>query len=197
MTVSPRTVSSPGSPTGTSLLSVSTIRTSKPAHGTPTVVAMCSKSSSGLLPVTVPADRKSTRLNSSHSQISYAVPRHRPSFPTRRSSDLRRVRVIEVTTHDCLTPHREFAGLPYRHIVVVRVDDPNVETRPRHTDRRGDVLEVVVGFAAGDGAGRSEEHTSELQSQSNLVCRPPTPPLFPYTTLFRSPSRPRHRGNHA
>src|SRR5688572_21770523 len=38
---------------------------------------------------------------------------------------------------------------------------------------------------------RSEEHTSELQSQSNLVCRlllrhPPRPTLFPYTTLFRS-----------
>src|SRR5688572_21687655 len=43
-------------------------------------------------------------------------------------------------------------------------------------------------------ASRSEEHTSELQSQSNLVCRlllesprrPPRPTLFPYTTLFRS-----------
>src|SRR5205085_1491192 len=33
---------------------------------------------------------------------------------------------------------------------------------------------------------RSEEHTSELQSQSNLVCRPPASLLFPYTTLFRS-----------
>src|SRR5690606_24218121 len=38
---------------------------------------------------------------------------------------------------------------------------------------------------------RSEEHTSELQSRENLVCRlllrrPPRPPLFPYTTLFRS-----------
>src|SRR3990167_7896560 len=41
---------------------------------------------------------------------------------------------------------------------------------------------------------RSEEHTSELQSQSNLVCRllllmirrPPRSTLFPYTTLFRS-----------
>src|SRR5688500_8808087 len=34
---------------------------------------------------------------------------------------------------------------------------------------------------------RSEEHTSELQSPCNLVCRhhPPSP-LFPYTTLFRS-----------
>src|SRR5438034_11342 len=30
---------------------------------------------------------------------------------------------------------------------------------------------------------RSEEHTSELQSHSDLVC---FTPLFPYTTLFRS-----------
>src|SRR3990167_6959023 len=44
--------------------------------------------------------------------------------------------------------------------------------------------------------GRSEEHTSELHSQSNLLCpllfflmirRPPRSTLFPYTTLFRSP----------
>src|ERR1039457_5239100 len=43
-------------------------------------------------------------------------------------------------------------------------------------------------------ASRSEEHTSELQSPCNLVCRlfflmirrPPRSTLFPYTTLFRS-----------
>ena len=35
--------------------SVSTVRTSNPGHGTPTVVAMCAKSSSAALPVTVPA----------------------------------------------------------------------------------------------------------------------------------------------
>src|SRR5690606_37858669 len=38
---------------------------------------------------------------------------------------------------------------------------------------------------------RSEEHTSELQSRENLVCRlllvlAPILGLFPYTTLFRS-----------
>src|SRR3972149_91771 len=51
---------------------------------------------------------------------------------------------------------------------------------------------------------RSEEHTSELQSQSNLVCRlfflmirrPPRSPLFPYTTLFRSRRGPPGRGHH-
>src|SRR5688572_17727559 len=35
------------------------------------------------------------------------------------------------------------------------------------------------------GPVRSEEHTSELQSQSNLVCRRRST-LFPYTPLFRS-----------
>src|SRR5438477_148787 len=39
---------------------------------------------------------------------------------------------------------------------------------------------------------RSEEHTSELQSHVNLVCRPPSYTLFPYTTLFRS-ARTTHR----
>src|SRR5438309_1383 len=47
-------------------------------------------------------------------------------------------------------------------------------------------------------AMRSEEHTSELQSQFHLVCRlllshPPSSPLFPYTTLFRSLSPARTR----
>src|SRR5688572_29847201 len=50
----------------------------------------------------------------------------------------------------------------------------------------------TINFAAGQtrannfNVGRSEEHTSELQSQSNLVCRPPRSTLFPYMTLFRS-----------
>src|SRR5699024_8948075 len=40
-------------------------------------------------------------------------------------------------------------------------------------------------------SGRSEEHTSELQSRFDLVCRLLLPPpissiFFPYTTLFRS-----------
>src|SRR5690242_16058473 len=45
-----------------------------------------------------------------------------------------------------------------------------------------------------DASVRSEEHTSELQSHVNLVCRlllettrhHPRTTLFPYTTLFRS-----------
>src|SRR3989338_5386678 len=51
---------------------------------------------------------------------------------------------------------------------------------------------------------RSEEHTSELQSQFHLVCRlfflmirrPPRSTLFPYTTLFRSSCPLRGRPHH-
>src|SRR3990167_6368909 len=51
-----------------------------------------------------------------------------------------------------------------------------------------------VSYRRGTLPSRSEEHTSELHSQSNLVCplfflmirRPPRSTLFPYTTLFRS-----------
>src|SRR5688572_11142091 len=48
----------------------------------------------------------------------------------------------------------------------------------RHYEHR--VLASVAGKLL-----RSEEHTSELQSQSNLLFRPITN-HFPYTTLFRS-----------
>src|SRR5438132_963025 len=49
---------------------------------------------------------------------------------------------------------------------------------------------------------RSEEHTSELQSHSDLVCRlllppPPRSTLFPYTTLFRSLAGAGARGDDA
>src|SRR5688572_8618378 len=143
-------------------------------------------------------DRKSTRLNSSHSQISYAVfcLKHYVdhldlhSFPTRRSSDLGWLR---------------FQGFYGDLVKCFRTNVRSVRPDDRPAIQRK-VLKVVQvlerfkeritldPFGKVDDRSRSEEHTSELQSQSNLVCRllletlrrSPRSTLFPYTTLFRS-----------
>src|SRR5947207_165569 len=135
-------------------------------------------------------DRKSTRLNSSHTVISYAVfPRDTRSFPTRRSSDL---------------PGGSRPGAPGRRATEragacgARRRGPGGDgcrARPHRRDAAGCGPHRRRPEVARDGpvhsrAGRSEEHTSELQSHSDLVCRlPPRYTLFPYTTLFRSSGR--------
>src|SRR5690242_19323235 len=131
-------------------------------------------------------DQKSTRLNSSHMSISYAVHRHLHSFPTRRSSDLRGVAVRRRGEH-------ERAGARAADVVVHHVQLPVHAVRQRSADdavhRPLDVQRPrrrPVVARDGRQGPRSEEHTSELQSHVNLVCRPPTSTLFPYTTLFRS-----------
>src|SRR2546430_13671318 len=66
-------------------------------------------------------------------------------FPTRRSSDLLRAGA---------TPSLQRPSLTLRTAGLLRVMADHLEGRPVRTAR-----------------WRSEEHTSELQSQSNLVCR--------------------------
>src|SRR5438105_371978 len=142
-------------------------------------------------------DRKSTRLNSSHEWISYAVHRYLHSFPTRRSSDLQR----QVGQREQL-PGREVQlrlqrderPLAARHVLRHLVGDGR--------EIRGQVQGHEVHVAARalerlERLARSEEHTSELQSRVDLVCRPPIPTLFPYTTLFRSPAAGRAAGTAA
>src|SRR3990167_302614 len=94
-----------------------------------------------VVPVPARIDRKSTRLNSSHSQISYAV-----FF----FNDTATPEIYPLSLHDALPIYRSFdrgaAGGQARDL----------------SSRNG---------RSGAGADRSEEHTSELQSQSNLVCR--------------------------
>src|SRR5690606_40865182 len=92
-----------------------------------------------------------------------AAPRHLHSFPTRRSSDLGWVEstllmlekegVLEAT-HERRPPHYHVALFP-RHYKRYFASGPglNLDGLPFYRVRR------------------SEEHTSELQSRENLVCR--------------------------
>src|SRR5688572_32734237 len=75
-------------------------------------------------------------------------------FPTRRSSDLREVGA----RRQALQRGR------HRH-------DARVERTAGELPQRGEALGDEVRVRRELVVGRSEEHTSELQSQSNLVCR--------------------------
>src|SRR5205085_8352414 len=92
-----------------------------------------------------------------------------PSSPTRRSSDLRgraagvneaRIGRCAMKSHDSLGELLASiqAGL-YAQQLRAREDAARLPPQP------------FVTISRQAGAGRSEEHTSELQSQSNLVCR--------------------------
>src|SRR5688572_14479455 len=128
------------------------------------------------------SDRKSTRLNSSHSQISYAVFCLKKkttsiscaSSPTLSSSLITprppRSTLFPYTTlfrsprgdHGADQPeedHRLHQVIGQLRPAAARPDrQRNRHRGPQHEGQRDDHL-------------RSEEHTSELQSQSNLVCR--------------------------
>src|SRR5688572_25072464 len=129
-------------------------------------------------------DRKSTRLNSSHSQISYAVfcLIRRPPRPTLfpyttlfRSDDRqsRGARCCVARPRDAAV--RRLSNGEARDRVArgaARVHPAGGPARfPDGHEVRRRVAEV----------GRSEEHTSELQSQSNLVCRLLLDPATPAT----------------
>src|SRR5438309_3930805 len=88
-----------------------------------------------------------------------------------------RVGVLDVAVEDghvAAEPHRADAGLVQEaHQLVLELRDDRIGVA--RADRPGDRLlrEVhrIVGGAADADADRSEEHTSELQSQFHLVCR--------------------------
>src|SRR2546430_1574612 len=129
-------------------------------------------------------DRKSTRLNSSHSQISYAVfcLKKKKSCIVRHLqqyllffffNDTATTEIYTLSLHDAL-PISPTTGT--EHYVQRDENNPGYPVFVPTVE----VVEVGNGgtsIAWIDGIGnvrvgpRSEEHTSELQSQSNLVCR--------------------------
>src|SRR5947209_1543761 len=110
-------------------------------------------------------DRKSTRLNSSHANNSYAVFQYSHSFPTRTLFRSRHLRLVR----------------RQRRAVLVRADggrsrhlDPRAAQRAgrRSAGRRARVAGAGLALGQPVAAGRpravrprSEEHTSELQSR--------------------------------
>src|SRR5207302_7842462 len=85
------------------------------------------------------------------------------SFPTRRSSDLvllSQGRSVGYAVVGALQdPRKETLG--YRDLFTVRVA----------LRLPGEMTDLVLGRGAKEAGARSEEHTSELQSRENLVCR--------------------------
>src|SRR5690606_39360994 len=94
-----------------------------------------------------------------------------PSFPTRRSSDLRE-------TSPCLPPHDAAAGwqaLPdWKYRVYParnwRAQTPYRVLHPLKFPLTLPFREIALAWSNSHPL-RSEEHTSELQSRENLVCR--------------------------
>src|SRR5207248_1724290 len=167
------------------------------AHQTGALALATGESLGQVASQTLEKDRKSTRLNSSHRTISYAVfclSAHLqllPSFPTRRSSDLPLPGALwrdPARGRALGTAADAGGGLPSPDGAHRRGHRP-----PDGRAGAGDRGEPGPGRLP-DARERSEEHTSELQSPYDLVCRlllvrpPPAPTLFPYTTLFRSAS---------
>src|SRR5690606_41554635 len=98
---------------------------------------------------------------------SYGTHRHLLSFPTRRSSDLGN----PVRTEDVAHPDR------HRRVARLLVEDVDGVVLSVHGIDRGASRNTRLTNLLSDGVGwshpvvRSEEHTSELQSRENLVCR--------------------------
>src|SRR5690606_41772049 len=93
----------------------------------------------------------------------YAPHRHLHSLPTRRSSDLAlAMRLLIDNNTQLLEP-----------IMKIEVEAPEQYTGDVIGDlssRRG-IVEEMTNKPDGITSVRSEEHTSELQSRENLVCR--------------------------
>src|SRR5207302_8708650 len=92
----------------------------------------------------------------------YRTPRALPSFPTRRSSDLRFTPAIP-------PPFDMMNG----RIAATSISIPNAQpgVPAAGVFLAGASKRALPVWPVADPKARSEEHTSELQSRENLVCR--------------------------
>src|SRR5690606_39978279 len=95
-----------------------------------------------------------------------ADPRERPSFPTRRSSDL-----VQRTTYEAKNIINRFYGRAPEYSYFMGCSTGGREGMLAAQRLPLEFDGVVAGNPAFNLTRRSEEHTSELQSRENLVCR--------------------------
>src|SRR5688572_24859358 len=148
---------------------------SRGGRACPTTCASASRPLSG----SPPRDRKSTRLNSSHSQISYAVFRLKKKTTRKNCSRDGCGRFFHAPSPSQAptdaSPLSLHAALPISPCGALRRDLEGLARlcRESRRPRLPDDVRLRIQAALRVPAERSEEHTSELQSQSNLVCRLP------------------------
>src|SRR5690606_40302222 len=90
-----------------------------------------------------------------------SLPHHPDPFPTRRSSDLDRQRAEDIVQETLLRAWRNAHKLSSSGVASVRPWLVTVARRIAIDQHRSERARP----------SRSEEHTSELQSRENLVCR--------------------------
>src|SRR5207302_7745676 len=99
------------------------------------------------------------------------LPRYLHSFPTRRSSDLPRDRVRRGADLHPAARHVARASI---RVLWDQASGASVNflwTAAPAEDRTIDASDRSAGRPSATSGVRSEEHTSELQSRENLVCR--------------------------
>src|SRR5205085_12165080 len=97
--------------------------------------------------------------------------RHHPSFPTRRSSDLARARGGDLERVKSISRSASAADAESYRPELLGEDEPRYLRRQKPVEiRRKKFSGRGWPFYRRALVYRSEEHTSELQSQSNLVC---------------------------
>src|SRR5699024_12779916 len=92
-----------------------------------------------------------------------------PSFPTRRSSDLMEYlfqSIVGATLHAEVVNDKQRIAAKAGNILI-----PACKAGREVAQDNGEVRHIYGDFFLHKGVCRSEEHTSELQSRFDLVCR--------------------------
>src|SRR5690606_40784866 len=93
-----------------------------------------------------------------------------PAFPTRRSSDLARAG-IAAYRWSAFQQESETIYHQTGHLPGHKLGSPGIRGKVHYSNREETPMSICPILVREKRRRRSEEHTSELQSRENLVCR--------------------------